>query len=97
MAKDREKIPPGVLEGARIGQEASRKTSKRPAKAPVAPLERHYVATSITLPEDLLLFLQEVALRRARAKRENGIVGPRQSVSAIIVDMLERHRDEFDK
>jgi len=55
------------------------------------PPERPYKTTGVHLPSDLWELLNRVAFERARSK------GGRASVSALLVDMIERHRKELEK
>jgi hypothetical protein len=58
--------------------------------APSRP-ERHYKTTGVHLPADLFELLNRVALERAKSR------GGRASVSALLVEMIERHRKELEK
>ncbi len=60
-------------------------------KPPSEPKERRYKTTGLHLPADLWELLNRVAFERARTK------GGRASVSALLVDMIERHRKELEK
>lgn len=60
-------------------------------KAVSEPQERPYKTTGVHLPADLWALLNRVAFERARTK------GGRASVSALLVDMIERHRKELEK
>ncbi|HLK65050.1 MAG TPA: hypothetical protein VKU19_16520 [Bryobacteraceae bacterium] len=53
--------------------------------------ERPYKTTGLHLPADLWALLNRVAFERARTK------GGRASVSALLVEMIERHRKELEK
>lgn len=90
---------PSISDAARIGQEVANKASKasKPAKKAgkaAAEAKADIVVTSFSLPEDLLHLLQDVAIARARSGKQNP--GRRMSVSAIVVDLVERHRDELE-
>lgn len=52
--------------------------------------ERPYKTTGVHLPADLWALLNRVAFERARTK------GGRASVSALLVDMIEKHRKELE-
>lgn len=57
-----------------------------------ATLERReYLSTAIHLPKDLWVLLRNAAFRRAMKR------GGRPSVSALLVDLIERHRAELEK
>ena len=47
--------------------------------------------TGINIPEELWALLNRVAFERARTK------GGRASVSALLVELVERHRQELEK
>ena len=53
--------------------------------------QRPYKTTGLHLPEELWVLLNRVAFERARTK------GGRASVSALLVEMIERHRKELEK
>jgi len=55
------------------------------------PQERPYKTTGVHLPADLWELLNRVAFERARTK------GGRASVSALLVQMIERRRKELKK
>jgi len=62
------------------------------AKRPAKPIdERKNRTTGINLPADLWAFLNRVAFERARK------YGGRPSVSALLVELVERHRKELEK
>jgi hypothetical protein len=65
-------------------------TSKKPT-APANPTERTHRTTGINLPEQVWILLNRVAFERARK------YGGRPSVSALLVDLVERHRKELEK
>jgi hypothetical protein len=56
-----------------------------------APQERPYKTTGVHLPADLWELLNRVAFERARSR------GGRASVSALLVEMIERHRKQLEK
>jgi hypothetical protein len=56
------------------------------AKAVPDPKERPYKTTGVHLPADLWELLNRVAFERARTK------GGRASVSALLVEMIEKNR-----
>jgi hypothetical protein len=56
-----------------------------------AAKERPYKTTGLHLPEELWVLLNRVAFERARRN------GGRASVSALLVEMIERHRKELEK
>jgi hypothetical protein len=58
---------------------------------PPEPGGRPYKTTGLHLPADLWELLNRVAFERARTK------GGRASVSALLVDMIEKHRRELEK
>jgi hypothetical protein len=58
---------------------------------PPEPSGRPYKTTGLHLPADLWELLNRVAFERARTK------GGRASVSALLVDMIEKHRKELEK
>ena len=89
---------PSISDAARIGQEIASKASQKPRKAlqesePISGVA-DYTTTSISLPEDLFDLLKAVSEHRARTKR--GKPGPRVSVSAVIVDVLQRNRGHLE-
>lgn len=47
--------------------------------------------TGINIPEDLYVLLNRVAWERSRQR------GGRASVSALLVELVERHRKELEK
>jgi hypothetical protein len=59
-------------------------------KEPVE-VERSNRTTGINLPEDIWILLNRVAFERARK------YGGRPSVSALLVDLVQRHRKELEK
>ena len=74
---------------AKLGVETLRVA--KPAEVPTArPDDAEMRVTSIHIPRDLLRLLRIAAA--IRADRQGG----RPSVSAVIVDVLERHRDEIE-
>ncbi len=62
--------------------------SKR--KTAQAPIARPYKTTGVHLPADLWELLNRVAFERARTK------GGRASVSALLVEMIERNRKALE-
>ena len=58
---------------------------------PSEPQDRPYKTTGLHLPSDQWELLNRVAFERARTK------GGRASVSALLVNMIERHRKELEK
>jgi predicted CopG family antitoxin len=52
---------------------------------------RSHVTSGINLPVDIYELLNRVAFRRALKR------GGRPSVSALLVDLVERHRKELEK
>jgi hypothetical protein len=68
---------------------ATRRKVKSPAPATeTAPTHR---TTGINLPADMWEMLNRVAFERAKKH------GGRPSVSALLVDLVERHRKELEK
>ncbi len=65
---------------------AKPKAAKEPAKSPASDVA---VQTSINLPRDLFVALRMAAVARADQ------LGGRPSVSAIVVEILQRHRGEI--
>jgi hypothetical protein len=65
---------------------AKPKATKGPAKSPASDVS---VQTSINLPRDLFVALRMAAVARADQ------LGGRPSVSAIVVEILQRHRGEI--
>lgn len=59
--------------------------------ATAAARERPYKTTGLHLPADLWELLNRVAFERAKRR------GGRASVSALLVEMIERHRKELEK
>jgi hypothetical protein len=62
----------------------------RPTTAP-KPLERPYKTTGVHLPADLWELLNRLAFERARKR------GGRASVSALLVEIIERHRKKLER
>jgi hypothetical protein len=60
------------------------------AKAAPEPQLRPYKTTGVHLPADLWELLNRVAFERARTK------GGRASVSALLVEMIEKHRKALE-
>ncbi|MCZ2153406.1 MAG: hypothetical protein LC114_05825 [Bryobacterales bacterium] len=52
---------------------------------------RPHKMTGINIPEDLYVLMNRVAWERSRQR------GGRASVSALIVELVERHRKELEK
>ena len=68
--------------------------AKRPSKKSVShspEAERTHITTGINLPTDMWALLNRVAFERA--KRHGG----RPSVSALLVDLVHRHRKELER
>lgn len=59
-------------------------------KATHQPQERQYKTTGVHLPADLWELLNRVAFERARTK------GGRASVSALLVEMIEKNRKALE-
>jgi hypothetical protein len=68
---------------------ATQKKAKSPAQ--VSETERTNRTTGINLPADMWEMLNRVAFSRAKK------YGGRPSVSALLVDLVERHRKELEK
>ena len=66
------------------------KATETPATAATPPADIDMRVTSIHIPRSLLRLLRMAAADRADRQ------GGRPSVSAVIVDVLERHRDEIE-
>jgi hypothetical protein len=62
----------------------------KPALAPDLR-QRPYKTTGVHLPADLWELLNRVAFERARTR------GGRASVSALLVEMIERHRKQLER
>ena len=62
-----------------------------PSKAEVEQSERTHKTTGINLPVEIWELLNRVAFERAKK------YGGRASVSALLVDLVERHRKELEK
>jgi hypothetical protein len=60
-------------------------------RAALDPQERRYKTTGVHLPADLWELLNRVAFERAKK------YGGRASVSALLVDLIERHQKELEK
>lgn len=58
---------------------------------PSEPQKRRFQTTGLHLPSDLWDLIGRVALERSRTK------GGRASASALIVELIERHRKELEK
>lgn len=60
--------------------------------------DRPMTTSTVHMPVELLDALRQAALRRAsrRAQADDKGRGGRPSVSEIVVELLERHRDELD-
>jgi predicted DNA-binding protein len=85
-------VPSGFLWEA-TNQQLARGTLVLMAKRTSAsePPKRPYKTTGLHLPADLWELLNRLAFERARTK------GGRASASAIIVELIERHRKELEK
>jgi len=68
---------------------ATKKRVKSPA--PANEVERTSRTTGINLPAEMWEMLNRVAFERAKK------YGGRPSVSALLVDLVERHRKELEK
>ena len=67
-------------------------TKKRlPVKPDPEEPERTYKTTGINLPSDIWELLNRCAFERAKK------FGGRPSVSALLVDLVQRHRKELEK
>jgi predicted CopG family antitoxin len=66
-------------------------TKKRPAKPEPEEPERSHITSGINLPFDVYQLLNRVAFQRALKR------GGRPSVSALLVDLVQRHRKELEK
>jgi hypothetical protein len=64
---------------------------KQPAKPEPEEPERTDKTTGINLPSDIWELLNRVAFERAKK------FGGRPSVSALLVDLVQRHRKELEK
>ena len=64
---------------------------KADSPAPASETERLNRTTGINLPAEMWAMLNRVAFERARKR------GGRPSVSALLVDLVERHRKELEK
>ena len=62
-----------------------------PAKPEPEEPERTYKTTGINLPSDIWELLNRCAFERAKK------FGGRPSVSALLVDLVQRHRKELEK
>jgi hypothetical protein len=63
-----------------------------PAKdKPQKPAERSFRTTGINLPEELWILMNRCAFERSRRH------GGRPSVSALIVELIERHKKELER
>ena len=58
--------------------------------SPPEPQDRPYKTTGVHLPSDLWELLNRVAFERARTR------GGRASVSALLVEMIEKHRKALE-
>jgi len=65
--------------------------AKRPIAKPAAKTEQGYKTTGINLPADIWELLNRCAFERAKK------YGGRPSVSALLVDLVQRHRKELEK
>jgi hypothetical protein len=77
---------------------ATRQTAPVAQNISEAPDKRPMTTSTIHLPVDLLDALRSAALRRAshKARADTHGRGGRPSVSEIVVELLERHREELD-
>ena len=66
-------------------------TKKRPGKPEPEEPERSHITSGINLPFDVYQLLNRVAFQRALKR------GGRPSVSALLVDLVQRHRKELEK
>jgi hypothetical protein len=66
-------------------------TDKRPMKKKPTALDRTHRTTGINLPSDIWELLNRVAFQRSK------LYGGRASVSALLVELVERHRKELEK
>jgi len=66
-------------------------TKKRPTKPEPEEPERTYKTTGINLPADIWELLNRCAFERAKK------YGGRPSVSALLVELVQRHRRELEK
>ena len=69
---------------------ATKKTRPSKEPEPEEP-ERTYKTTGINLPSDIWELLNRCAFERAKKH------GGRPSVSALLVDLVQRHRKELEK
>jgi hypothetical protein len=65
--------------------------AKRPPKAEPERQERSHVTTGINLPISVYQLLNRVAFKRSLER------GGRPSVSALLLDLVQRHRKELEK
>jgi hypothetical protein len=66
-------------------------TKKRPAKPEPEEPGPAYKTTGINLPSDIWELLNRCAFERAKK------YGGRPSVSALLVDLVQRHRKELER
>ena len=64
---------------------------KTPPKSEHEQPERSHITSGINLPFDVYQLLNRVAFQRALKR------GGRPSVSALLVDLVQRHRKELEK
>jgi len=62
-----------------------------PPKPAPEQSERTHITSGINLPFDVYQLLNRVAFQRALKR------GGRPSVSALLVDLVQRHREELEK
>jgi hypothetical protein len=60
-------------------------------KPKAVEIERSHRTTGINLPEDVWVLLNRVAFERARK------YGGRPSVSALLLELVQRHRKELEQ
>jgi hypothetical protein len=64
---------------------------KTPSKPQPEKPERSHITSGINLPVEIYELLNRVAFRRSLVN------GGRPSVSALLVDLVQRHRKELEK
>ena len=74
-----------------MAKRLGRKPESRSSESRSPEAERTHLTTGINLPTDLWELLNRVAFERA--KRQGG----RPSVSALLVDLVQRHRKELER
>ncbi len=70
---------------------AARAKGKAAKKAPTAPDASEKLTTAIVIPRSTWRLLRAVAFKRAQEQ------GGRPSVSALVMELVERHRKELEK